>query len=109
MSDTDRELLELAAKAAGLPHRWCESWQCMAIPHDNGGFVFDSAWNPLQDDGDRYRLARKLCIKIDFFSNIATVLAAGRFDIGASWREGDDEEEARAIVGLAAEIGRRAR
>ena len=27
---TDRELLELAAKAAGLELTYCESWGCMA-------------------------------------------------------------------------------
>lgn len=28
---TDRELLEMAAKAAGMHHAWCDAWKCMAI------------------------------------------------------------------------------
>ena len=49
---TDRELLELAAKAAGMRIR-CS---------DGGSFSRDAgeywrAWNPLKDDGDALRLA----------------------------------------------------
>lgn len=53
---TDKELLELAAKAAG-------------IDLDNQGMVrfsLNTYWNPLTDDGDRYRLAKALKLKIDF-------------------------------------------
>lgn len=60
---TDRELLELAAKAAGLNVRWHDSghygptmeiMECVA-----GG----PPWNPLTDDGDALRLAVKLGIE----------------------------------------------
>lgn len=56
---TDRELLEWAAKAAGIefgvihqrPHRRCpEGW---------------TPWNPLTDDGDALRLAVKCRIELD--------------------------------------------
>ena len=47
MNDTDRELLELAAKAAGI--RTTEG---------------NDYWNPLEDDGDAFRLAVKLGLKI---------------------------------------------
>lgn len=67
--NTDRELLELAAKAAGLTLRWGEKY-------DVGGDTFDCSdmcyiksdqpdvlpnyWNPLDDDGDALRLAVSL-------------------------------------------------
>jgi hypothetical protein len=49
---TDKELLELAAKAAGV--------ECKKTPI---GFYLldeDRNWNPLADDGDALRLALKL-------------------------------------------------
>ena len=54
---TDRELLELAAKAAGvdarrLAHAWPDRFD-------------DEQWNPLTDDGDALRLAVRLHISID--------------------------------------------
>ena len=55
---TDRELLELAAKASG---ELTASW------YGNDAY-FDgvlSRWNPLNDDGDALRLAVKLCLEID--------------------------------------------
>jgi hypothetical protein len=49
---SDRELLELAAKAAGTYYVEGKSWD------ENAG------WNPLTDDGDALRLAVKL--EMDF-------------------------------------------
>ena len=54
---TDRELLELAAKAAGV--------ECKKTPI---GFYLldeDRNWNPLTDDGDALRLAVKC--DVDFY------------------------------------------
>lgn len=54
---TDKELLELTAKAVGNPN----------VTQSAAGFWFDEAreayWNPLTDDGDALRLAVKC--KID--------------------------------------------
>ena len=47
----DRELLEAAARAAGMP------WDQWVIDGDD-------SWNPLTDDGDALRLAVKLCLDI---------------------------------------------
>jgi len=59
---TDRELLELAAKAAGIEVR----------PHPNRGIsknlIFigsNGNWNPLTDDGDALRLAVKLGFTVE--------------------------------------------
>ena len=53
---TDRELLELAAKAAGLEGEWKTTvggWPCLILPGHH-------AWQPLHDDGDALRLAVQL-------------------------------------------------
>ena len=63
--DTDRELLELTAKAIGLPEP--DGWH-----HHAGAVWLKSAdgvhrgtrWNPLADDGDALRLAVKLGIAV---------------------------------------------
>lgn len=49
---SDRELLEKAAKAAGM---WDAENGCIDVP-----------WSPLTDDGDAHRLAVKLRIWIDY-------------------------------------------
>lgn len=49
---TDREMLELAAKAAGL---WDEADPSKGLLKPTGQY-----WNPLTDDGDALRLAAKL-------------------------------------------------
>ena len=61
---TDRELLEIAAKAAGVPqncyrHGIGGMWQY--TPQDG---YFGACWNPLDDDGDALRLAVKLRLQV---------------------------------------------
>ena len=54
---TDRELLEAAAKAAGIPiGDWFDSAQAFYTPTHR---IADAWWNPLTDDGDALRLAVK--------------------------------------------------
>ena len=59
---TDRELTELAAKAAGIDHPGGEHSRY------NDGRLWDCNglrwWNPLEDDGDALRLAVKLGITL---------------------------------------------
>lgn len=61
---TDRELLELAAKAAGIEiATWSNS--------QAGGFLKLGVaegrfWNPLTDAGDRYELMKKLKLEVNF-------------------------------------------
>ena len=54
---TDRELLELAAKAASVR---ILHWNAGEAYHEKGGWPFPQKWNPLTDDGDAFRLAVKL-------------------------------------------------
>lgn len=102
---SDRELLELAARAAGYE---------IEIDYYGDGchgrFVAGRGfppllWNPLTDDGDALRLAVKLRLDITF----------GRFGIYAGKTledtchrvpSYDSEATRRAIVRAAAEIGR---
>lgn len=103
----DRELLESAAKAAGLVGTYARVHQTYgdqwADGIDMGGPVY---WNPLTDDGDRYRLAKQLGIGIDF----SDCCAWKRFPSGELIQEfwgGECGDEAHAIVRAAAELGKK--
>lgn len=103
----DRELLELAAKAAGFGVRVYSDLivdrgtDCICVNHAG------MKWNPLTDDGDALRLAVKLNMTIDPYTWEKGVIAMGG---GYQWHEskGADPYAAtrRAIVRAAAEIGR---
>lgn len=101
----DRELLELAAKAAELPE--C-GWMGPAFMYVKNNTFTD--WNPLDDDGDALRLAVKLEIAINPFAG-KTVVAHDESKRLAheKWDCHDDDPYAatrRAIVRVAAEIGK---
>lgn len=117
---TDRELLELAARAAGLPVMFtdeygqytdCEGfWPC---GYDKNGDVADW-WNPLINGSDALQLAVNLRMDVLFYEGDVEVVAT-RHDVDSEglhpWameRTGDDIAAAtrRAIVCAAAEIGR---
>jgi hypothetical protein len=100
---SDRELLEAAARAAGL-HVWPgHGWQSSILyraarPHSSG-LVSGVEWNPLEDDGDRYRLARATGLRIDWHLHRVLAMDGTTYDWTASGR-GDNE--AHAIVRAAA-------
>lgn len=62
---TDRELLEMAAKAAGCKVRWHEPWGCFVhtvmINTTNPPTLAGQRhiWAPLDDDGDAYAATRR--------------------------------------------------
>ena len=58
---TDRELLEAAAKAAGI--HW-ENWTPTVFAGEAELREWPYGWNPLDDDGDALRLAVKLDIEL---------------------------------------------
>lgn len=101
---SDKELLELAAKATG---GWLyDGTDGLCICNPTSGAKL---WDPLADDGDALRLAVKLRIKHERHINQPYVAAwapdiVGRFEES----EGSDPCAAtrRAIVRSAAEIGK---
>jgi len=103
---TDKELLELAAKAAGI-----EYWLVRFAPRSarieklhttvNGETV---EWNPLTDDGDALRLAVKLEMLLDLCGDETAAYCQ-------EWCREKKENDAyattrRAIVRAAAEVGK---
>lgn len=104
---TDKELLELAAKAAGLNRFYYEylgNWGLIEDDPESGW------WNPLTDDGDALRLAVKLGL---------TVCVSAKYQL--TWAERNNKDDSlskydfdgdpyaatrRAIVRAAAEIGK---
>jgi len=108
--ETDRELLEMAAKAVGVeiyggvgtnggPYKY-EEW-----PGEIGKFRTGQRWNPLEDDGDRLRLARTLKINIDFHDCCAWKRLSDGSLIQEFWG-GEHGDEAHAVVRAAAAIGK---
>ena len=101
---TDRELLELAAKAAGIVGLWHERGQCIHVTDCAG--MSDMWWRPLTDDGDALRLAVKLDISV-FGSFPFNAVAAfdGRRIIETKQPDDPMPATRRAIVRAAAAIG----
>lgn len=109
MNTSDRELLELAAKAAGLELTYCESWCCMAKKlADLDGEYFDSktCWNPLTYDGDALRLAVNLRISVSIGKDVVEAYI-GQSDGKLEVSKSNLLSATRlAIVRAAAEIGK---
>lgn len=120
MTDTDRELLELAAKAAGmhvLPENWPrdqDGW-FYCLHHGRPAMHFRNAknpharsepWSPPTDDGDAFRLM----VALRFVVNVTDrrVYAGDADGNGVTLDIGRDPCAAtrRAIFRAAAEIGR---
>ena len=101
----DRELLELAAKAAGYK---LEKFISAVFPYPTVYTVNGQRWNPLTDDGDALRLAVKLGIVIDTTDGVNVQYIVGSVAYPITAYEFDDIYAAtrRAIVRAAAEIGR---
>ena len=120
---SDRELLEMAAKAYADPNisQGGENFIRLIGRDENFGCDVMVQWNPLTNDGDALRLAAKLRLGIEF--NEASVVASW-VDDGYEPKEiyvypdqtqdddfnivytNHDKAARRAIVRAAAEIGR---
>lgn len=114
----DRELLELAAKAAGLDVIRCRlddpMQQDMLVRKSSRNPYHQSGpWNPLTDDGDALRLAVKLGLNVDCgwgVNKTYVIHIAVTEDLYRCEEHGQDPCAAtrRAIVRAAAEIGKNA-
>ena len=111
---TDKELLELSAKAAGFVRfDWLAGDHLMNVYHRDGKREY---WNPLSDDGDALRLAAKLHIGVRTHGpdhwlqkNVAVALWDAGERSGRVTMQADSDflrATRRAIVRAAAEIGR---
>jgi len=120
MNLQDRELLELAAKAAGVRGEWCEftiAATGKVLTGIGNPMVFcpgDPLWNPLTDDGDALRLAVKIGMRVSVNRDPAgfTAIASTQSPFGAksetesAGAETIESATRRAIVRAAAEIAR---
>ena len=89
---TDRELLELAAKAYGLEKAKLR--------------IEFNQWNPLADDGDALRLAVKLNLLLDVIEGASGVQALNIAFFSEIHHDDPYAATRRAIVCAAAEIGK---
>jgi hypothetical protein len=106
---TDRELLELAAKAAGLKY-WIRSdgmggGICLGENNPYGNNECQ-LWNPLTDDGDALRLAVKLGLTSIIDSEYFFETEIDGMDIREPHGLDPYSATRRAIVRASAEIGR---
>lgn len=103
----DKELLELAAKAYGIP--WPQNISGFQMQYDGA-----RPWDPLHNDGDAMRLAVKLEMVVDTDHNGGAVAGNAKIALEMpeyGYQEGAGEKDIyaatrRAIVRAAAEIGR---
>jgi hypothetical protein len=110
---TDRELLEAAARAAGMPTFWDDLSSAMRVVTDAGNWYL---WRPLVDDGDALRLAVKL--NIDVINATGEGYKLGQsvtfpmgddFDALTEWYSDDGDKLAatrRAVVRAAAAMAK---
>lgn len=119
---TDRELLDLAALAAGLvyehpgfayPTRFKEqvaTWHPVTSGRDQFEHIPLTIWNPLADDGDAMRLATNLDMSVEISDHEESTYAyAGsvpRVYAMENWCGDKQKATRRAIVRAAAEIGK---
>jgi hypothetical protein len=97
---TDKELLELAAKAAGVPLIERIGMHRDYFADDRTG----NEWNPLTDDGDALRLAVKLELYI-FIDDKKTHVDSHDMTVLERFKDCPYAATRRAIVRAAAEIG----
>lgn len=109
---TDREMLELAAKAAGYGVEWDAGESCFWGYYPDEIRDVDCPWNPLNDDGDALRLAVKLklairpldkCVFVE--SDPETLLGQSQFSELEMYGSDAYAATRRAIVRAAAAIG----
>ena len=104
---TDKELLEAAARAAGIGLEWNKDANCFWHNPQPERWIAKKWWNPLTDDGDALRLAVKLGIDVQHFKE------SGRVEAWINPWDAREEDykidpyaaTRRAIVRAAAAIG----
>lgn len=107
---TDKELLEMASKAASYNAQQAIS---AVYPYPTVFYVGQRLWNPLTDDGDALRLAVDLCLAVRLLekcvfveSNPDTLLSFSAVSEMEMYAGDPYAATRRAIVRVAAEIGK---
>jgi hypothetical protein len=98
---TDKELLESAAKAAGLSDlTYCEPWNCMAeFDHAVGYFKWGSYWNPKRDRDDAINLITHLQLCVQGHDTGVTVSnPKGTILINVEYNSGSDSDKSAAVL-----------
>lgn len=100
---TDKELIELAANAAGLHVKLASNSGRGLKVHGNCNW-----WNPLTDDGDALRLAVKMGIYVHCRAGSMVTSAIGDGDewVIENWSNDPTSATRRAITRAAAQIGK---
>lgn len=101
---TDKELLELAAKAADIDVEWSDFHNMFVIDNEEEGWFSLVEWNPLKNSAQAFNLAVKLRLDVNI-RGLQTIVPF--LDIKPI-KHGENPYEAtrRAIVETAAEIGK---
>ena len=114
---TDSELIELAAKAAGIEGEWHRDTNFVqeryrfVTSYNNQGMMTGFEWNPLREDDAALRLAVRLSINVMFIGNVVRCFRSEEGFVAVDEEIEyffDDKQKAvrRAIVRCAAEIGK---
>ena len=103
---SDKELMELAAKAVGL--RIVDRSHPVSLYVESDGRKGGVRWNPLTDDGDALRLAVRLNIEFACFDDSQKVNSGvwSAYDCVTPYNGDKQAATRRAIVRAAAEIGK---
>ena len=106
MTPTEREMLELIAKACGYELNECTCRVKMkAVTHK----PYATHWNPLEDDGDCARMCADLCLSSSFSNFTAVVHKSPENHVLAFYSDHGNSRLAAwryACCRVAAEIGR---
>ena len=102
MTTTDRELLQRAAKAAGMragngpgEYAWHPGLGCLSTLDERNREV---PWNPLHDDGDEARLEGALLMNVSWgMASVTVDSCTERFS-----DHGGDKQKARRYAGVRA-------
>ena len=100
----DKELLELAAKAADIDIEWDESLNAWVMPNDEDGWFSIVRWDPLDNSTQALNLAVKL--RMDILIRGIETLVPFKDLRGVKHGENPYAATRRAIVRAAAEIGK---
>lgn len=112
MNATDKELLEMAARAIGLRAKWFKVSQYRQVgackmrtgQEEVFGTHHRKPWSPLTDDGDALRLAHALGLQLNLdecqdMSDVRTDIVRAAAEIGKSMTKESDHEHCREAAG----------